>query len=89
MLKNKVNKKEIVQKHRNHATDSGSPEVQVALLSSKIDYLTQHLGQHVKDHSTRRGLLRMVSRRRSLLDYLKQVDMARYQKLIVDLGLRK
>jgi small subunit ribosomal protein S15 len=69
--------------------DTGSPEVQVALLTSRINDLTGHFKEHVKDHHSRRGLLRMVSQRRKLLDYLKGVDVARYRALIEKLGLRK
>lgn len=72
-----------------HNTDTGSADVQVARLTERINYLTQHLSSHVKDHSTRRGLLKMVARRRKLLDYLKLTAEDRYQKLIKSLGLRR
>jgi small subunit ribosomal protein S15 len=80
---------EIVEKFRVHKTDTGSPEVQVALLSKRIDYLTEHFKIHVKDHHSRRGLLKLVGQRRRLLDYLKKRDFERYQSLIQRLGIRK
>ena len=67
-------KKELVEQYRLHATDTGSPEVQIALLSERIDYLTEHFKTHVKDHHSRRGLLKLVGQRRRLLDYLKRYD---------------
>lgn len=82
-------KSEIVESYRRSPTDTGSPEVQVALLSARIDQLSEHFSGHKKDHHSRRGLLRMVNRRRKLLDYLKQTDQARYQELIGRLGLRR
>jgi len=82
-------KAEVVQANARSATDTGSPEVQVALLTARINELTPHFKQHVKDHHGRRGLLRMVSRRRKLLDYLKAKDAERYTALIAKLGLRK
>jgi small subunit ribosomal protein S15 len=82
-------KTEVIQKHRHHERDTGSPEVQVALLTGRIQELTEHLKQNVKDHAARRGLLKMVGRRTRLLRYLTGVDRSRYQALIVDLGLRK
>jgi len=82
-------KAEVVQKHARAAGDTGSPEVQVALLTARINQLTPHFKQHAKDHHGRRGLLRMVSRRRRLLDYLKRKDAQRYSALIAALGLRK
>jgi small subunit ribosomal protein S15 len=82
-------KKETIEKHRKHDADTGSPEVQVALLSDRISHLTEHLKTHAKDHHSRRGLLRMVGLRRSLLDYLKRKDLDRYQSIIGVLGLRK
>ena len=69
--------------------DTGSPEVQVALLSARINHLTDHFAKHKKDHHSRRGLLRMVNQRRKLLDYLKRKDLSRYQDLIARLGLRR
>jgi len=82
-------KADTIQSHRTHDTDTGSPEVQVALLSERITHLTDHFKVHEKDHHSRRGLLRLVSRRRRLLDYLKAKDFGRYQALIKSLGLRK
>jgi small subunit ribosomal protein S15 len=80
---------EIVAKYRTHETDTGSPEVQVALLSERINYLTEHFKTHAKDFHSRRGLLKLVSQRRRLLDYLKAKDANRYKKLIESLGIRK
>lgn len=82
-------KSEIIQKYKLHESDSGSPEVQVALLSERIAELTAHFQTHKKDHHSRRGLLKMVSRRRRLLDYLRTRDIARYRKIIGALGIRK
>ena len=84
-----INKSEIVTAHARALNDTGSPEVQVALLTARINELTPHFKEHVKDHHSRRGLLRMVSRRRKLLDYLKGKDADRYRALIEKLGLRK
>jgi small subunit ribosomal protein S15 len=80
---------ELVSKYRQHEKDTGSPEVQVALLSERITELTEHFKTHKKDFHSRRGLLKMVSQRRSLLDYLKSKDLNRYKKLIDGLGIRK
>ncbi len=82
-------RKEIISKFCGHDKDTGSADVQVALLTERIGELNKHLGGHVKDHSSRRGLLKMVGRRRSLLGHLRKKDAARYQKLIETLGLRK
>ncbi len=82
-------KQSIIQEHRTHETDTGSPEVQVALLSERIKYLTEHFKVHKKDHHSRRGLLMLVGQRRKLLNYLRSHDKARYEKLIEKLGLRK
>jgi small subunit ribosomal protein S15 len=82
-------KTELVQKYRQHDKDTGSPEVQVALLSERINYLTEHFKTHKKDHHSRRGLLKLVGQRRRLLDYLRTVDVARYKTLIEQLGIRK
>ena len=82
-------KSKIVQEFQRSGADTGSPEVQVALLSARISSLTEHFKSHVKDHHSRRGLLRMVSRRRKLLDYLKRTDADRYKSVIERLGLRK
>ena len=80
---------EIVQAYRQHGTDTGSPEVQVALLSNRIGYLTEHFKVHRKDHHSRRGLLKLVGQRRRLLDYLKRRNFQRYKSLIERLGIRK
>jgi small subunit ribosomal protein S15 len=82
-------KVEIVDTYRTHDTDTGSPEVQIALLSERINYLTDHFKVHAKDHHSRRGLLRMVGKRRRLLDYLRAKDVARYRAVIEKLGIRK
>ena len=82
-------KTEVIGKHRTHESDTGSPEVQIALLSARIDYLTEHFKTHVKDHHSRRGLLKLVGQRRRLLDYLKKKDADRYGELIKKLGIRK
>jgi small subunit ribosomal protein S15 len=84
-----VQKAQIVKDYQRKQSDTGSPEVQVALLSARINELTEHFKTHVKDHHSRRGLLRMVSRRRKLLDYLKRADVEKYRTLIDRLGLRK
>ena len=80
---------QVIEQYRTHESDTGSPEVQVALLSARIDQLGQHFGTHVKDHHSRRGLLKMVSQRRRLLDYLERIDADRYQALVTKLGLRR
>jgi len=82
-------KKEIIEKYRTHEKDTGSPEVQVALLTERIEDLSQHFKAHAKDHHSRRGLLKMVGQRRRLLEYLKHKNIDRYRKLIDELGLRK
>jgi len=82
-------KQEIIETFRVHEKDTGSPEVQVALLTERINHLTEHLKSHMKDHSSRRGLLKMVGRRASLLKYLAREDHARYQAVIERLGIRK
>ena len=79
----------LVEQYRVHPTDTGSPEVQVALLTARIKYLTEHFQTHEKDHSSRRGLLKLVSQRRRQLNYLKRTDLERYKALIGRLGLRK
>ena len=84
-----INKSEVIQQFARGANDTGSPEVQVALLTTRINELTPHFKANMKDHHSRRGLLRMVSRRRRLLDYLKSNDADRYRALIEKLGLRK
>ena len=82
-------KTETIGQYRTHATDTGSPEVQVAILSERINYLTEHFKSHAKDHHSRRGLLMLVGKRRRLLDYLKGKDLQRYRGLIEKLGIRK
>jgi small subunit ribosomal protein S15 len=82
-------KTELISKHRTHESDTGSPEVQVALLSERITYLTEHFQTHKKDHHSRRGLLKLVGQRRRLLDYLKQSDVERYRKVLAAFNLRK
>ena len=83
-----INRAEIIQKHQLHDGDVGSPPVQVAILTARINDLRSHFDNHKKDHHSRRGLLKMVGRRRRLLEYLKRTDMERYRELITDLGLR-
>jgi small subunit ribosomal protein S15 len=85
----KQEKTDIVNQYRVHDADTGSPEVQIALLSNRITYLTEHFKTHAKDHHSRRGLLKLVGRRRRLLDYLKKIDVARYRTIIDKLGIRK
>jgi small subunit ribosomal protein S15 len=85
----KDRKTEIIGSYRTHDSDTGSPEVQVAILSERINYLTEHFKTHAKDHHSRRGLLKLVGQRRRLLDYLKGKDAARYGDLIRRLGIRK
>ncbi len=82
-------KQEIIGKFKSHETDTGSPEVQIALLSERIVTLTEHFRSHKKDHHSRRGLLKMVGQRRRLLDYLKSRDVERYRKVIQVLGIRR
>ncbi|HSO72772.1 MAG TPA: 30S ribosomal protein S15 [Thermodesulfobacteriota bacterium] len=82
-------KKEVLGKFSAHPTDTGSPEVQVALLSERIKYLTEHFKTHAKDHHSRRGLLKLVGQRKRLLGYLKKKDAQRYRNLIQELGIRK
>ena len=84
-----IDNSKIIAEHQRGDNDTGSPEVQVALLSARIAHLTEHFKTHKKDHHSRRGLLQMVNRRRRLLDYLRDSDLARYQKLIERLGLRR
>ena len=85
----KAKKTEIIQGFKTHESDTGSPEVQVALLTERINHLNEHLKIHKKDHHSRRGLLMMVGQRRSMLNYLKRKDIERYRQLIAELGLRK
>ena len=82
-------KQELIKEHRRDKTDTGSPEVQVAILTNRIQTLTEHFKTHAKDNHSRRGLLMMVNKRRSLLDYLRKEDEQRYTDLIAKLGLRK
>lgn len=82
-------KKEIISDYKKHEQDTGSPEVQIALLSARIAYLTDHFKVHKKDHHSRRGLLKLVGQRRRLLDYLKKKDVERYRDIIKRLGLRR
>ncbi|RMG60250.1 MAG: 30S ribosomal protein S15 [Deltaproteobacteria bacterium] len=82
-------KREIIEKFKTHEGDTGSPEVQIALLTARINEITEHLKVHKKDFSSRRGLLKLVSQRRRLLDYLKDRDSERYRRIIEALGLRK
>jgi small subunit ribosomal protein S15 len=84
-----VRKKSVIDKFQTHEKDTGSPEVQIALLTERINHLTEHFKIHAKDHHSRRGLLKLVGRRRRLLDYLKGKDVERYRKLIKELGIRK
>ena len=79
----------IIDTYRIHASDTGSPEVQIALLSERITYLTEHFKTHKKDHGSRRGLLKIVGKRRRLLGYLERADLERYRKVVADLGLRR
>lgn len=88
MLKG-AEKKALIDEYKKHETDTGSPEVQIALLSSEISELTEHLKTHKKDHHSRRGLLMKVGKRRRLLNYLKKEDVERYRTLIKQLGLRR
>jgi small subunit ribosomal protein S15 len=85
----KTQKASVISGYQTHGTDTGSPEVQVALLSERINYLTEHFQSHPKDHHSRRGLLQLVGQRRRLLDYLKGKDLKRYRGLIDRLGIRK
>lgn len=89
VAKGLASKQERIQEFHRHEQDTGSPEVQIALLSSRIDSLSEHLALHMKDHHSRQGLLRMVSRRRKLLNYLKSKDVERYRKLVQRLGIRR
>jgi small subunit ribosomal protein S15 len=84
-----INKQEIIEKYKLHEGDTGSPEVQIALLTARINHLNEHLKANKKDHHSRRGLLKMVGQRRGLLDYLKDKDIERYRTIITSLELRK
>ncbi|MBI5050322.1 MAG: 30S ribosomal protein S15 [Nitrospirae bacterium] len=89
MSVDKEKKQEIISKFKTHESDTGSPEVQIAILSEQLNSLTEHFKTHKKDHHSRRGLLKLVGQRRKLLDYLKRNDKGRYEKVIEQLGLRK
>lgn len=82
-------KQEIIDSHKLHDSDTGSPEVQIAILTERITYLTEHFKVHKKDHHSRRGLLKIVGQRRRLLDYLKKKDVERYRSIIEKLGIRR
>jgi len=82
-------KKDIIAKHGRDENDTGSPEVQVALLTARINHLTEHLREHKKDFHSRRGLLKLVGQRRGLLDYIRKQDVVKYRALLAELGLRK
>ena len=84
-----IDSQKVINEHKRGDNDTGSPEVQVALLSARIDHLTQHFGTHAKDHHSRRGLLKLVNQRRRLLNYLKTKDVERYKALIARLGIRR
>ena len=84
-----INKQAVIEKYGRTPNDTGSPEVQIALLTERISHLTEHLNSHQKDHHSRRGLLKMVGQRRGLLNYLKKKDINKYRELIAELGLRK
>ena len=89
MALTKDKKTALIDSYRTHGTDTGSPEVQVAILSERITYLTEHFKSHAKDHHSRRGLLKLVGQRRRLLDYLAKKDLDGYRALIAELGLRR
>lgn len=89
MSLDKTGKQSIIEQYRVHGTDTGSPEVQIAILSARIDYLTEHFRAHSKDHHSRRGLLKLVGQRRKLISYLKGSDKDRYEKVRESLKLRK
>lgn len=86
---NMISKQEIIEKFKVHETDTGSPEVQIAILTERINHLTEHLKFHKKDYHSRRGLLKMVGQRRGLLNYLKRNDFARYRNILEQLNLRR
>lgn len=89
MVQSAIKKNEIIEKFKTHDSDTGSSEVQIALLTDRIMYLTEHFKVHKKDHHSRQGLLKLVGQRRSLLDYLKKKDIAKYRTILQELGLRK
>ena len=84
-----INKAEIIKEYATHEGDTGSPEVQIAILTARINHLTEHLKTHKGDHHSRRGLLKMVGQRRNLLKYLRETDIERYRSIIARLGIRK
>ncbi|MBS4031396.1 MAG: 30S ribosomal protein S15 [Clostridiales bacterium] len=89
MTMDAVRKQDLISQFKLHDNDTGSPEVQIALLTERINYLTEHLKEHKKDHHSRRGLLKMVGQRRAMLNYLKKIDADRYRTILVRLKLRK
>lgn len=89
MVTAKEEKQQVIEKYRLHDGDTGSPEVQIALYTDRINYITDHLRQHPKDHHSRRGLLLLVGKRRRLLDYLRKKDIERYRDIIRSLGIRR
>ena len=89
MAQSAVSKSEIIEKFKTHGSDTGSSEVQIALLTDRIKYLTEHFKVHKKDHHSRQGLLKLVGQRRSLLDYLKKKNISQYRAILQELGLRK
>ncbi len=88
-MSNEQTKQSTIDQHKLHGTDTGSPEVQIALLTERINHLTEHLKSHAKDHHSRRGLLMLVGRRRRMLDYVKDRDVQRYRDIVAKLGLRR
>lgn len=89
MANTMATKSTTIEQHKTHDTDTGSPEVQIALLTERITHLTEHLKMHKKDHHSRRGLLMLVGRRRRMLDYVRNIDVERYRKIVKDQGLRR
>ena len=89
MVLTKERKSNLIEKHRPHTADTGSPEVQIALITERINYLSEHFKANAKDHNSRVGLLKLVGQRRRLLSYLKKVDVARYREIVEKMGLRK
>lgn len=83
------NKQEVIAENRTHETDTGSPEVQIAILTNRISHLTEHLKTHKGDHHTRRGLMKLIGKRRRLLDYVRENDVERYRSIIAKLGIRR
>lgn len=89
MANNMATKTATIEQHKTHDSDTGSPEVQIALMTERITHLTEHLKMHKKDHHSRRGLLMLVGRRRRMLDYVKGIDVERYRTIVANLGLRR